>query len=409
MAVTTKSLLIALIFAIQYSQRIVIAGPLVEYTNTARFQCPDRSICSCQYLLRDYEIECPPINFEVIVKVQPGTSVQIECSTMNENVYKQLPAMNMGQIQMVQFRHCPLPGSGTSLQTIMDRLGIKKIRTLYFSSYGATPGGTLVRQHLSGFTDLERLMLSGNGLSELPEDLFNDVGNLTWLDLRSNKVHLPMNIFRNLTKLEYLELGYNNLKTLEPGVFRSQNRLKSLNLWGNDLQHLTKDAFIGVSSIVELDLSSNNIEQLQPDVFELLTNLTNINLSANRFTSLPIGLFEKNKNLSRIRLMDNRVPLSVLPVAMLANLPALEDVHIRCDLQTIPTNLFENSMNIKNLSLAHNKLIALPANLFINQTNLLDMDLSNNQLEELDDDLFGTAHSLLVLRLSQNRITRISG
>lgn len=407
--VLTKILLIGLIFTIQCSHRTILASPLVEYTNTARFQCPDRSVCSCQYLLRDYEIECPPVNSEVIVKVQPGTSVQIECSTMDENVYKQLPAMNMGQIQMVQFRRCPLPGSGTSLQTIMERLGMKRIRTLYFSSYGATPGGTLVRQHLSGFTDLERLMLSGNGLSELPEDLFNDVGNLTWLDLRSNKVHLPVNIFRNLTKLEYLELGYNNLKTLEPGVFQSQHRLKSLNLWGNDLQHLTKDAFDGVMSIVELDLSSNNIEQLPADVFELLTNLTNINLSANRFTSLPSGLFAKNKNLSRIRLMDNRVPLPMLPAAMLANLPALEDVHIRCDLQTIPVNMFENSVNVKNLSLAHNRLVSLPANLFVNQTYILDMDLSNNRLEALDDDLFGTTRSLLVLRLSQNRIGRISG
>lgn len=400
--------LLLVLVSVMDGGRRVIASPLMEYNNRPRFNCPATSSCSCAYVLSDYEISCPESEPSVIVKVQPATHVQIDCMTMDEKVYTKLPEMNTGDIPRVQFRRCPLP-MGSSIHRILDRLGVRRTRSLIFLSYGADLGGLLVRQHLSGFHELERLVLSGNGLSNLPEDLFDDVGNLTWLDLRTNKVHLPVNIFRNLRKLEYLELGYNNLNKLDSGVFRNQHKLRHLNLWGNNLQHLTKDSFMGVSSIMDLDLSSNNIDVLQPDVFEYLTNLTNINLNANRFAALPEGLFSKNKNLSRIRLMDNRVDLETLPNGFLAELASLEEINIKCNLRTVPADMLKDSPNIRNISMASNSLTTLPGAFFVDQTNLLDLDLSDNQLYELPDDLFANTRSMIVLRLSNNQLNRISG
>lgn len=389
--------------------RTVMASPLMEYNNRARFNCPTTTSCSCSYMLNDYEISCPEIDPSVIVKVEPGKYVQIDCMTTDEKVYTKLPEMSIGDITQVQFRRCPLP-IGSSIHRILDRLGVRRTRSLIFLSYGADLGGSLVRQHLGGLHELQRLVLSGNGLSNLPEDLFDDVGNLTWLDLRSNKVHLPVDIFRNLHKLEYLELGYNNLNGLESGVFRNQHNLKHLNLWGNNLQHLARDSFQGVSSIVELDLSGNNIEILQPDVFEFLNNLTNINLNANRFSSLPIGLFGKNKQLKQIRLMDNRVELETVPSGFLSELPSLEEVNIvRCNMKTVPNDLFRDSPNIRNITMSANALAKLPSGLFADQRNLLDLDFSDNQLYELPDDLFVNTRSIIVLRLSNNQLNGISG
>lgn len=394
--------------AIMDSGRPVMGNPLMEFKNRARFNCPSTTSCSCTYIFNDYEISCPEIQPSVIVKTAPGEKVEIECMSTDEKVYTKLPEMNLGDVTSVQFRRCPLP-MGSSLHRILERLGVRRTRTMVFLSYGADLGGSLVRQHLSGLHELQRLVLSGNGLSELPDDLFDDVGNLTWLDLRSNKVHLPVNIFRNLHKLEYLELGYNNLNKLENGIFRNQHNLKHLNLWGNNLQHLTKDSFLGVSSIVELDLSDNKIETLQPDVFEHLTNLTNINLNANRFSSLPTGLFSKNKNLKQIRLMDNRIALESLPSGFLSALPELEEVNIRCNVKSVPGNMFTGSSNIRNVTMASNALTMLPAELFADQTNLLDLDLSDNQLYELPDDILMNTRSLIVLRLSNNQLSKISG
>lgn len=379
-----------------------------DFYNLTKF-CPNREKCNCIFVQNDYEIECPPFDPNIIVRVKPNTHVQIECLTLDENVYTKLGAMEIGDIPRVQFSRCPLPMGGISLMRILKRLGMKKTRALMFVTYGADLGSSFVRQHLSGFTDLEQLRLSGNGLSELHEDVFADVGNITWLDLRSNKVHLPANIFQSLKKLEYLELGFNNLKTLEPGIFKHQNKLKNLNLWGNDLQHLSKEAFEGVSSLLELDISSNNMETLQPDVLSHLTNLTAINLSANRFHKLPERLFEHNKNLVMLKMMENHVDLETLPNGFLSNLKSLEEVNIKCGLSTIPGDVFRGSFKIKNLSLAWNKLVSLPVEIFANQSSMLDLDLSGNRIIELEDGLFDSLNALLILKLSHNNLTNISG
>lgn len=400
--------LLLMLVSIMDVGRPVMGSPLMDYNNRARFNCPSTTSCSCTYIFNDYEISCPEMLPQVIVKAAPGEKVEIECMSTDEKVYTQLPEMNLGDVNLVQFRRCPLP-LGSSLHSILERLGVRRTRSLVFLSYGADLGGSLVRQHLSGLHELQRLVLSGNGLSNLPDDLFDDVGNLTWLDLRGNKVHLPVNIFRNLHKLEYLELGYNNLNKLENGIFRNQHNLKHLNLWGNNLQHLSKDSFLGVSSIVELDLSSNNIETLHSDVFEHLTNLTNINLNANRFASLPEGLFSKNQMLKQIRLMDNRVDLDTLPNGFLARLPALEEVIIRCNVKSVPVDMFKDSPNIRNITMASNSLVTLPMGLFTDAVSLLDLDLSDNMLYELPDDIFMGARSIIVLRLSNNQLSKIPG
>lgn len=408
MAIISYVIGVVLLASVQYC-RFAAGSSLDHNARNSSFICPDRMTCTCSYVVNDFEVVCPPREPKILVKVQPTTYVQIECLTMDAEAYQQLPSMAMGEIPMVQFRRCPLPASGSSIQAILDRLGIKRVRSLSLTSYNSNLGSTLVRQHLHGLSDLERLIISGNGLTDLPENLFDDIGNLTWLDLRSNKVHLPVNIFRNLEKLLYLELGMNNLKNLENGVFRHQKQLKYLNLWNNDLQHLTKDVFNGSTSVLELDLSSNKFVTLEPDVFQLLENMSDINLSANHFKSLPIGLFEANKNLSRIRLMDNRVQMETLPAGLLANLTQLESVSLVCGLRKIPSDLFRGSHNIRHLSLTKNYLDALPATIFADMNNVLDIDLQYNQLTELDDMLFEATNSMQILWLSHNQLERISG
>lgn len=389
-----------------FTMNTIVASPLLDYSNQIRSKCPTTSTCSCANSVLEYEITCPQAEPTIVVKVEPGKTVQIDCLIRDETVFAKLPEMTIGDVHQVVFRRCPLP-LGSSIHRILEHLGIRRITFLNFMNYGADRG-TITRQHLTGLPELSRLMLSG-GLENLPEDLFDDVGNLTWLNLHRNKLHLPANIFRNLHKLEYLELGYNYMDKLENGVFRNQHNLKFLNLLGNNFQKLTKEAFRGVTSIVDLDLSGNNIELFESDVFEHLTSLANINLNANRFTSLPMGLFSKNKDLKQIRLMNNRVDLETLPSGFLADLPVLEEVSIRCNLRSVPSDMFKDSPNIKNITMSENALSTLPNGLFEDQSMLLDLDLSDNQLYELPDNLLGNTDSIIVLRLSNNQLNRISG
>lgn len=365
------------------------------------------SSCAC-FNGAEFEVECPRDNPSIVLRVELHR-VEIECNyNSNRRIYTLLPDLRLsnlstGIIDHVKFKYCPLPEGTTIKGVIMDKLGIDRVQTLTFSSRSDMQ---MRREQLSGLNSVRNLRFNGP-ISELPEDAFNGVSNITTLELRSNNVHLPSNIFKNLGNLEYLELGSNNLSHLAPNIFSNQQNLKRLNLWTNNLKNLTKESFAGAKSVTELDLSNNNIEMLQSNVFEYFEKLENINLSSNRFIQLPMGLFSRNKRLNRFRLMYNRIDLKTLPNGFLAELPQLEEVLIRCNIQSMPEDLFNGSSNIQNISLQSNKLTTLPINLFSTQTNLMNLDLSDNQLTELPDNLFNGTKRLIVIRLSNNNLEEI--
>lgn len=365
------------------------------------------SSCAC-FNGAEFEVECPRDNPSIVLRVELHR-VEIECNyNSNRRIYTLLPDLRLsnlstGVIDHVKFKYCPLPEGTTIKGVIMDKLGIDGVQTLTFSSRSDMQ---MRREQLSGLNLVRSLRFNGP-ISDLPEDAFNGVSNISTLELRSNNVHLPSNIFKNLHNLEYLELGSNNLSYLAPNIFSNQQKLKRLNLWSNNLRNLTKDSFAGAESVTELDLSNNNIETLPSNVFEYFEKLENINLSSNRFIELPVGLFSRNKRLNRFRLMYNRIDLKTLPSGLLADLPQLEEVLIRCNIQSLPVDLFNGSSNIQNISLQSNKLTTLPVDLFSTQTNLMNLDLSDNQLTELPDYLFNSTKKLVIIRLSDNNLHEI--
>lgn len=327
--------------------------------------------------------------------------VLIECFTMDNEAYLQLPLKNISKIKKVEFKECPLPASGCSIQAILDRLGINNFKELSLNSHS-----TLTRQHLQGLSNIEQLNIIGT--TDLAEDLFNDTGNLTWFILRSKNVHLPLNIFRNLEKLIHLDLGMNNLKNLKRGCFSHQKLLKYLFLNNNDLQNLNKDVFYGLSSMSHLDLSSNKLVTLDSDVFSLLENMRELNLNENYFKSLSIGLLNETKKLERFQLMNNHVELSILPAELFANSPQLRIVNLECGLKNISSNFFQGLYNIEYASLANNHLETLPSTLFQDMEAVSFINLKHNKLKHLDDGLFERTNKLEKLWLSHNQLEQIS-
>lgn len=371
--------------------------------------CPTtRTSCECIRGLH-FELACPTyINPNISVRVEEQSKqnnrLEIECNTIDDKVYRVLPEVEIGDVSMAKFKFCPMP-IGMPINNILKRLGVESVQGLTLTSRF---DDSIVRQHLTGLKNLTRLSLNGFGISNVGEDLFDDVTNIMVLEFRAKNVHLPPKIFAKLPELTFLELGFNNLTHLSDGIFQNQKKLKNLNLWGNNLRNLTKDAFYGVTSNVELDLSNNNIETLRPDIFQHLANLTLLSLNANHITSLPEGLFANNKHLEKFTMINNRVELETFPNAFLANLPVLNEVRIQCGLRTLPENTFAGSPNITHLVLKDNALQTLPQHLLATQRNLELLDLSGNQLTLLHDNLFKETAKLKVLRLSQNGLSMIS-
>ena len=96
-----------------------------------------------------------------------------------------------------------------------------------------------------------------------------DVPQLKVLELRNTNFRLPAGFFDNLTALETLELGSNQLKSIPVGTFDGLKNIELLNLWKNDFKKLEAEVFRGLTSLISLDLNQNQLRTLPADIFKV--------------------------------------------------------------------------------------------------------------------------------------------
>uniref|UniRef100_A0A0A9XC66 Protein toll n=1 Tax=Lygus hesperus TaxID=30085 RepID=A0A0A9XC66_LYGHE len=376
--------------------------------------CPEGACnCTCDGSNRDYELQCPgglPSSHPALlvsVHGSQGGVVEIKCTSSDSSSdYDLLKNLNLGPRSNFVVKLCPLPD--VPFRQLMADTNMTRVMSLNVQSF-ANYSHHLTRNHLSGLGELTKLALTNNMLTEVPEDLFADAGNLTWLNLRDNLLRLPKNIFRPVSKLDVLELGSNNLTYLEPGIFRNLTRLRLLNLWGNRLKNLTRSLFSDLTNLESLDLNSNHLATLPPDIFSDLQKLKKINLHGNSFMALPQGLFSSNTLLEGFTLNHNRVELRVIPPGLLSNLPNLHDVGMHhCNISSLPEDFLWGSPALTTLILNWNSIATLPAKIFKDNQKLLDVDFSHNKISTVPDDLFAFQKELVKLNLAYNNLQSIS-
>lgn len=409
--VTTAAMRVLLLILFSSPRLIAVQGADAGYFN--RETCKDLTTthdCDCAVMGNEFDISCPAQNFTPTFKItiRPTASVHIECNITDINEgYRKLPALNIGKIDRVQIRRCPLPKQ-TPIVGIMEFLGIKGTKELIFEANDL--GMNVTRMHLNRLKTLQRLRFAARRLDYIPEDLLRDMYHLNWLDMRAaNLGELPATLLNGMDSLQFLELGSNNLRQLPRGFFHGLNRLSHLNLWSNQLHNLSRDDFEGASSVKDIDLHNNGITELRADVFALLPNVTEINLNSNKFRSLPAGLFQHNKKLEQVKLQKNHVPLAKLPSGLFANLPKMHTLFLHCELESIPHDLIANSTELTNISLKDNLLSELPAHLFDHQRKLETLDLQRNRLSNLSENIFEHLIELQNLYLASNQLTDLPG
>ena len=152
---------------------------------------------------------------------------------------------------------------------------------------GKTTCGAITETDLAAISILS--VADHNSLTELKGDDFDNLTNLTWLDLASNKLSsLPEGVFDNLTSLVYLYLDYNNLTSLPEGVFDKLTDLRVLYLDSNDLGSLPSIVFDNLTNLRWLYLDDNKLKILPEGVFDNLTKLISLDLlNNNSLTCLP--------------------------------------------------------------------------------------------------------------------------
>ncbi|MDU9047689.1 MAG: COR domain-containing protein [Candidatus Electrothrix sp. Rat3] len=193
----------------------------------------------------------------------------------------------------------------------------------------------------AGETGATELSLAGQGLTELPSQLF-ELTNLTHLDLSNIQLtEFPAELFQ-MTNLAVLGLNNLQLSSLPPELFQL-TKLTVLSLWGNKLIRLPPE--IGqLTDLTELGLAGNPLGGLPSELYQLtsltfldlrltqqtslspkidqLTNLSWLGLDVNLLTSLPPELFQLT-SLTQLGLGNNQLTSLSPEILQLTNLKGL--------------------------------------------------------------------------------------
>lgn len=189
----------------------------------------------------------------------------------------------------------------SSMSEICSMINIKKL-TLNNNIF-------VIPDEIGNMVNLQTLNLTRNQIANIPST-FTNLTKLYSLNLNNNKI-INVNIISQMTQIGILDLGNNNLTSLE------MNNLT--NLYTLDIEHnqLTDIPFLNcLINLNRLDISHNHITTF-PDIDDL--PIKKLYMNHNRITSLPTSF----KNLTQLQYLA--IDKIVIPDEILS----LKNIEIR--------------------------------------------------------------------------------
>ncbi|XP_045124565.1 carboxypeptidase N subunit 2-like [Portunus trituberculatus] len=207
---------------------------------------------------------------------------------------------------------------------------------------------------LRGLASLDRLDLSGNRLTRVPG---GGITNLARLNLTHNLIsQVPPRAFSGFPALASLLLDRNNISVIAAAAFEAVAELRRLSLADNRLLTVPSPSLASLSRLQYLDLSGNLFESLPEDCFRGLRGLQGLSVSrCPRLHAMSGDAFLSSASL-RILQLSHNPRLASLPPSALASLLTLRQLDLSaCGLRTLtPTQV--PLRNLRSLQLAGNPL-----------------------------------------------------
>ncbi|XP_074466851.1 transforming growth factor beta activator LRRC32 [Sebastes fasciatus] len=267
--------------------------------------------------------------------------------------------------------------------------------------------------------NLKVLNLSKNSVELFQSTTSTDFYKLLRLDLSENKMlYFPLLPRNNV--LEYLDISRNHLQSVnvtESHIKKAKVYfyfLRYLDMSYNQLKSIPESFFYCMGSLEVLNVSNNCISSFSITNEGLLQTVKTIDLSYNSLQSLTFGE-NTLKSLEKLLLHGN--DLTILDHQVFQRLPSIKHLQLRqnnliicpSDHQDPPDCVsFSSIPNLEFLDLSENNLWTLPANAFVD-TPLKLLDLSLNPGLDMHKDSFsGLEHSLVHLFLRENNISSLN-
>ncbi|KAK0138424.1 Toll-like receptor 13 [Merluccius polli] len=283
---------------------------------------------------------------------------------------------------------------------------------------------------------LSFLDLAENKLSNVP-DVLNSISSLEILNLYSNKItELGCLDFFNLTRLTTLNLENNYIDKVDGCVFQNQKDLKVLKLNNNMLLELGNAFKIGLKRLEFLDLSTNRIRHFGTGDFKSLESLSHLELDGiddvhnkvfeglHNLTSLSLSLPVQLDNiLSGLQWLRNLTVYLDVPEGYkgvdpnyyqnLMNLSSLRNLNIicrgiHCSMPFhVPIHFLKIMKNLEHFTVNNFHLTEVDTDTFISTPQLKSLTITESGLSDLNPELFQPISKLKVLDLSMNNLNNL--
>lgn len=404
----------------KYFVVLLVLGALNSATSSplGNGQCP--KYCDCKETNSNEEIiSCKKGASSLTIKVaavtyvssslfesdESGNELVINCTTFDQFAYGIAPQFNVSELIGLVYNKCPLPDDGSLSLGFSDLYGIR------FTADQSSEYGTWHSNHFDGLDSLNELRLYSKMAFNLDDNAFNGLSRLRKLYLHSKQINFA--VFNSLTNVEKIEIGLVNGEFNLDG-FRNCEKLEQINLANLQLSRLSKRIFENLPLSVEtIFFYDNEINTIDPDVFESVDKLWFVRFSGNDIQNLPSHFRIPSKKFQYFQLMGDH---ESLPDELFSNLPTLRDVDIKCNLKSVPENLFKGSYNLNIVNLTGNRLTDLPENFLANQTKLFHLYLDQNRFDVLPENLITNLMTkptwvssvLFIFSFKSNRIRSIS-
>lgn len=348
-----------------------------------------------------YHSNCICEKFNLIMS--DANCIKFECKDVKKNINETgfsavfntkltVSAPKLAVINSLGFYYCPMDNSELFIREFMKYFSVGQLESFEFSG-SPTQGRVLQMKEL---TSVERLFLSNNTLTTIPDQYFDNFIKLKTLSLKRNGLTVFKIKSNVLTKLN---LERNNLSTVADV---NAPQLKTLHIQGNNIHNVN---FNHLKSLEIIDFSENAITQLQKGVFSDLKNLEKISMNNNGITVIKSGAFDGLLHLKYLYIENNKE--IIVFESNCFSIPSLNYLSLSgSNMTKLKNGIFSGNTNLKTLVLSFNRITALDG--FDGLETLETLDLTRNLLEDFPEhNQLASLKKLKVLILSKNKMTEI--
>lgn len=226
------------------------------------------------------------------------------------------------------------------------------------------------------------------------------------LHLTRNNIKNIMSAFSVYQQLEFLDVSYNQLRTLGVGNF-PLSQLRKLVLDHNGVDVLDTDTFQGLRGLLELHMRRNGLTEVPSRAFHDMRNLELLDMSQNRIASVDPDAFVGLHRLKTLILRENK--LQHVPTPAFHHISHLVTLNIGQNaMPVIVDNAFTHLVRLKDLIMDRCSVSVIEQGAFSSLVSLSGLRLQDNSLDDFPTDALSDLHRLEELHIGQNGFRTIS-